>query len=100
MKNTRQVGLILGPVLFFLIRMGFHPDGVSAEANAVFATTVWMAVWWITEAVAIEVTALLPVVLFPLTRRLPTAISTYFYIWGALCWLLPSKSGTYTGESH
>ncbi len=79
MKNTRQVGLILGPVLFFLIRMGFHPDGVSAEANAVFATTVWMAVWWITEAVAIEVTALLPVVLFPLTGALPLAQTTVTY---------------------
>ncbi|MDP4710915.1 MAG: SLC13 family permease [Saprospiraceae bacterium] len=79
MKNTRQVGLILGPVLFFLIRMSFYPDGVSAEANAVFATTVWMAVWWITEAVAIEVTALLPVVLFPLTGALPLAQTTVTY---------------------
>lgn len=79
MKNTRQVGLILGPVLFFLIRIGFYPDGVSAEANAVFATTVWMAVWWITEAVAIEVTALLPVVLFPLTGALPLAKTTATY---------------------
>jgi sodium-dependent dicarboxylate transporter 2/3/5 len=59
--------------------MSFYPDGVSAEANAVFATTVWMAVWWITEAVAIEVTALLPVVLFPLTGALPLAQTTVTY---------------------
>lgn len=79
MKNTRQIGLILGPLLFVLIRLTFYPEGISPEANAVFATTVWMAVWWITEAVGIEVTALLPVVLFPLTGALPLAKTTVSY---------------------
>ncbi len=79
MKNTRQIGLILGPLLFLLIRLGFHPEGVSPEANAVLATTVWMAIWWVTEAVAIEVTALLPVVLFPLTGALPLSKTTISY---------------------
>jgi sodium-dependent dicarboxylate transporter 2/3/5 len=34
-------------------------------ALAVSAIAVWMVVWWITEAVPLAVTALLPVVLFP-----------------------------------
>jgi solute carrier family 13 (sodium-dependent dicarboxylate transporter), member 2/3/5 len=38
---------------------------LSFEARIVLALTVWMAVWWITEATPIYVTALLPLVIFP-----------------------------------
>jgi len=34
--------------------------------RATFAVLVWMAVWWLTETLDIRVTALLPVVVFPL----------------------------------
>src|SRR5690606_40351864 len=34
--------------------------------RATLAMMAWMAVWWLTEAIAIEATALLPVALFPL----------------------------------
>ena len=30
------------------------------------AATLWVAIWWITEAIPISVTALLPIVLLPL----------------------------------
>lgn len=65
--STRRLGLILGPLLFVLTYRFFHPEGLSLEANAVLATTLWVAVWWITEAVPIPITSLLPIVLFPLT---------------------------------
>jgi sodium-dependent dicarboxylate transporter 2/3/5 len=70
MNRTRLVGLVLGPIAFFLILFFFHPEGLSKEANAVLATTAWIAVWWITEAIPIAVTALLPIVLFPLSGGL------------------------------
>lgn len=60
----------MGPVLFFLVLMFFHPEGLSTEANAILAATAWIAVWWITEAIPIAVTALLPLVLFPLSGGL------------------------------
>ena len=41
-----------------------HHLGHAPAAMA--GIVLWMAVWWITEAVAIPVTALLPLVLFPL----------------------------------
>ncbi|HAF76235.1 MAG TPA: anion transporter, partial [Maribacter sp.] len=40
------------------------------QANAVLASTIWIAIWWITEAIPIAVTALLPLVLFPLSGGL------------------------------
>ncbi len=70
MNGTKLVGLVLGPLSFFLVLFFFHPIGLGPEANAVLATTVWIAIWWITEAIPIAVTALLPLVLFPLSGGL------------------------------
>ena len=68
--TAQLIGLIAGPLLFFLILFFFNPEGLSPEARAILAGTVWMAAWWITEAVPIPVTSLLPLVLFPLAGGL------------------------------
>ena len=68
--NTKTLGLFFGPLLFVLILLFFHPVGLSKEANAILASTAWIAVWWITEAIPIAVTSLLPIILFPLTGGL------------------------------
>ena len=60
------VGLIVGPLSFVAI-IGGSPFGLSPGATAVLASTAWVVVWWVTEAIPIPVTSLLPVVLFPLT---------------------------------
>ncbi|BDS10170.1 SLC13 family permease [Aureispira anguillae] len=64
--NKQKIGLLLGPSLYFLILLGMDLEGLSPRGQAVLATTFWMAIWWVTEAVPIAVTALLPLVLFPL----------------------------------
>ncbi len=61
----KQVGLLLGPTFFILLQF-LTLDGVSSQAITVIALAVWMVTWWITEAVSISVTALLPLVIFPL----------------------------------
>lgn len=66
-KTSGRIGLFAGPLLFLF--MAFAPipltDELSYEARIVLASTLWMAAWWITEAVPIYVTALLPFILFP-----------------------------------
>ena len=64
-NTSARIGLILGPTLFVLTLLFFHPEGLSKEANAILASTLWIEVWRITEAISIAVTALLPIVLFP-----------------------------------
>jgi len=78
-KFLKQFGFILGPLLFTLVLLFFHPEGLSKEANAVLATTLWVAVWWILEIVPIAVTALLPIILFPITGALKIAETTASY---------------------
>lgn len=64
--STKQVGLGLGPAVFLGVLLGFSPDNLSQQGVAVLAVTLWVAIWWITEAIPISVTALLPIVLLPL----------------------------------
>lgn len=78
-KHSKQIGLVAGPLGFLLTLLFFHPASLSAQANAVLAATIWIAIWWITEAIPIAVTALLPMVLFPLTGALDIKDTTASY---------------------
>lgn len=72
MDLSKKIGLFLGPSLFFgLIALPF--ELISPSADAVIAVASWMIVWWITESVSISVTALLPLLLFPLLDIMPIA---------------------------
>ena len=77
--NKNILGLILGPLLFLAIMIFVDAEGLSFEAKCILASTAWMAVWWVTECVPISVTALLPIVLFPLTGGMDLATTTAAY---------------------
>lgn len=66
-SRAQLVGLLLGPLLFILTLLFFHPEGLSQEGRIILASTLWIATWWITEAIPIPVTSLLPIILLPLT---------------------------------
>lgn len=66
-SKAQMVGLILGPALFIFTMLFFQPEGLSPEGKAVLASTLWIATWWITEALPIPATSLLPLILIPIT---------------------------------
>ncbi|MEL6675607.1 MAG: SLC13 family permease [Bacteroidota bacterium] len=61
-----RIGLVLGPGLFLFVLAFVQPEGMEPVARHTLAITLWMAVWWVSEAVPIPFTSLLPIVLFPL----------------------------------
>ena len=64
-----RIGLFAGPILgltvYFLLPTG--DGGLSHAARACSGVATLMAIWWMTEALPLEATALLPLVLLPLT---------------------------------
>ncbi|NND70023.1 MAG: DASS family sodium-coupled anion symporter [Rhodothermales bacterium] len=64
--NRVKVGLFLGPAIFCLILFLAPPEGLSGDGWNAAAVVALMATWWITEAIPISATALIPVVAFPL----------------------------------
>ena len=67
---SKKIGLILGPLLFVCCYYFIDFVGLSPKGVAIAASTLWIAVWWITEAIPIAVTSFLPIILFPITGSL------------------------------
>ncbi len=65
-----RFGLYFGPLAFLAIYLIVESPGLNPEAQAMLALTAWMAIWWITEAMPIAVTAFLPLILMPLLNIL------------------------------
>jgi sodium-dependent dicarboxylate transporter 2/3/5 len=65
-SKRKQIGFVSGLVVFVTILLLDAPEGLSSEAWKTAAVTVLMGVWWITEAIPISATALLPIIFFPL----------------------------------
>ena len=64
--NKEKWGFVAGLVLFILISWVL-PIDAPFKARFALATTCLMATWWISEALPLAITALLPLVLFPVS---------------------------------
>ncbi len=64
-RYVRFTGLLLGIVLFAAVLLFVNLDPEKPAATATLAVALLMAVWWIFEVVPLAITALLPVVLYP-----------------------------------
>jgi len=63
--GVKKADLVIGPLLFLLI-YNLPWTVLNPAADKVIAVAAWMIVWWVTEAVSISVTALIPISIFPL----------------------------------
>lgn len=62
----QRIGLFAGPAVFLLIYFLPPPEGLDIAAWRVTAVGLLMAIWWVSEAIPIPATALLPILLFPI----------------------------------
>lgn len=66
MLSAKRIKLLLGPLLAGIIFFGCDLMPGNPNVTRMAAVAVWMAVWWLTEAIHLAVTALLPIVLLPI----------------------------------
>lgn len=73
------LAVLSGPVLFFVLRSLPPPSEMPQPAWVLLALLTWMVAWWLTEAVPLAATALLPVIIMPLAgiAELGTVTSSY-----------------------
>ncbi|MDO5493692.1 MAG: SLC13 family permease, partial [Nesterenkonia sp.] len=74
-----RIGLVLGPTLFAVFLWIPQITDLDHAPRAVLAVTLWVATWWITEAMPIPATSLLPVILLPLTGGTDEETATMAY---------------------
>lgn len=66
-----KIGFPLGILLAAAMWLAGAPEGMPPAAWTVAIIAVWMAVWWITEAIPIAATALMPILVLPLAGVSP-----------------------------
>ena len=79
LHSRQQIGFYSGIVLFLVILLMPQPATMSDAAQCVAAVAALMATWWITEAIPLAVTALLPIVLFPALDVMSVSAATAPY---------------------
>ncbi|MEQ5791594.1 DASS family sodium-coupled anion symporter [Muricauda sp. NFXS6] len=77
--SYKRFGFVLGPLLFILIHFFFKGEGLSEEGRDILAATSWIGIWWVFEVLPIAVTALLPILLFPLLDAVALGDTTASY---------------------
>jgi sodium-dependent dicarboxylate transporter 2/3/5 len=70
-RSSQRFGLFVGPAAFVVMLLIDPPAGLAQPAWHTAAVGILLAIWWMTEAIPIPVTSLLPLVLFPLLDVAP-----------------------------
>ena len=65
MSNNRQKFLISTGILVFFGLVNFQPNTISYEAWIVASLLLLMTFWWLTEAIPLSITAILPLIVIP-----------------------------------
>ena len=65
-SKLNRVGLVAGLVALPVILLLPAPEGISPEGHRAAAIISMMAIWWLSEAIPLAATALVPIALFPL----------------------------------
>ncbi|MBT6960018.1 MAG: SLC13/DASS family transporter, partial [Rhodospirillaceae bacterium] len=73
MRTSQKVGLTIGVVFGLGLQLLPVPDGLSPDGWIVVSMAILMVSWWVTEAIPIPVTSLLPLVVLPTTGVAPIA---------------------------
>lgn len=66
-----RIGLWLGPLVSVGLQFLPIPDGLEPAGWITVSMVALMAIWWVTEAVPIPVTALVPLVVLPVSGVMP-----------------------------
>lgn len=78
-RTAQRIGLVAAPPLAAVLLLLPPPGSLTTDGWRTAAVATWMAIWWMTEAVALPITALLPLILLPAfgVLSMPDAAAPY-----------------------
>ena len=79
-----RIGLWLGPLVFLTILIWGELDPDNPAVTRMAAVASLMAIWWITDAIPLAATALIPLVAFPLFGILSSKQTAPIYVNGTI----------------
>jgi solute carrier family 13 (sodium-dependent dicarboxylate transporter), member 2/3/5 len=77
--RIRRTGLVLGPVFLIILLLVPLSPALSPAGHTMIAIAALMTTWWLTEAVPIAVTSLVPMLAYPLLGIMPMKDATLPY---------------------
>lgn len=78
MKQKISLALGVAAAILFTLIVDFGPEYRNAEKIA--AVAILMSIWWITEAIPLSVTSIIPLILFPLSGALTAKTTSEAYV--------------------
>jgi len=78
--DLKTIGFWFGIISFLLVLFLPNPEGLSSEGRITAAVFLLMGIWWAFEAIPLQVTALMPLILFPLLNVEEIAVISREYM--------------------
>ena len=78
--DLKTIGFWFGIISFLLIVFLPNPEGLSSDGRITAAVFLLMGIWWAFEAIPLQVTALMPLILFPLLNVEEIAVISREYM--------------------
>lgn len=67
-SHTKDISIVAGPLAFLILCIFVDIEDDTGKSGSMVAAMAWMFIWWVTEAVPLAITALVPLFLFPLLQ--------------------------------
>ena len=78
--DLKTIGFWFGIISFLLVLFLPNPEGLSSEGRITAAVFLLMGIWWAFEAIPLQITALMPLILFPLLNVEEIAVISREYM--------------------
>ncbi|HCW76525.1 MAG TPA: sodium:dicarboxylate symporter, partial [Candidatus Marinimicrobia bacterium] len=79
-SNSHKWGLVIGATLFLLLIIFLDFGEQFPHAGTMAAISALMAIWWVTDAIPLFATAMLPLILLPLSGILKADDTAHLYV--------------------
>ncbi len=92
--------ILPGPWVFLVVLLLVPLEGLPYSGRLALALFLWTVLWWVTQPLPWGITALLPLVMYPLLAIMPIGATFRLYGQGIFFWIMGMALLGYAMEKH